>query len=78
MVCAWHFHPDAIARPGFDPKSAIEFWDLTNRQDWELSDLAQEGISSLGYRPGPYSNREELLIGLDRWVQEKVAVITPR
>ena len=47
--------------------SAIEFWDLTNRQDWELSELAQEGISSRGYRPGPYSNREELLHALDRW-----------
>jgi Rieske 2Fe-2S family protein len=72
IVCEWHFHPDEIAKPGFDPKGALEFWDLTNRQDWELSDLAQRGISSLGYQPGPYSNREELLHGLDRWVLEKV------
>jgi hypothetical protein len=26
----------------------------------------------MGYRPGPYSNREELLLGLDRWVLEKL------
>ena len=71
VICEWHFHPDAIARPDFDPRSAIEFWDLTNRQDWELSQLAQEGISSRGYRPGPYSNREELLQGLDRFVLER-------
>jgi glycine betaine catabolism A len=77
IVCEWHFHPDEIARPGFDPRGAIEFWDLTNRQDWELSDLAQAGIGSLGYQPGPYSNREELLHALDRWVLERVGEDVP-
>jgi Rieske 2Fe-2S family protein len=71
VECEWHFHPEEIAKPGFDPRGAIEFWDLTNRQDWELSDLAQEGISSRGYVPGPYSNREELLLALDRFVLER-------
>jgi Rieske 2Fe-2S family protein len=71
IVCEWHFHPDEIARPGFDPRGAIDFWETTNRQDWELSDLAQQGISSEGYQPGPYSNREELLYALDRWVLER-------
>jgi Rieske 2Fe-2S family protein len=73
VICEWHFHPDEIARDSFDPTGAIEFWDLTNRQDWELSQLAQEGISSRGYRPGPYSNREELLQALDRFVLERTA-----
>jgi len=73
VICEWHFHPEEMAKPGFDPKDAVEFWDLTNRQDWELSDLAQEGISTLGYRPGPYSNREELLLGLDRFVLDRLA-----
>jgi len=73
VVCEWHFHPDEIAKPGFAPEDAVEFWDLTNRQDWELSDMAQQGISTLGYRPGPYSNREELLVGFDRFVLERLA-----
>ena len=72
VVCEWHFHPDAVAQPGFDPSGAIEFWDITNKQDWELSDLAQRGISSKGYTPGPYSNREELLHALDAWVVERL------
>ncbi|HEY3928140.1 MAG TPA: aromatic ring-hydroxylating dioxygenase subunit alpha [Candidatus Koribacter sp.] len=71
IVCEWHFHPDDISKPGFNPNDAIEFWDLTNKQDWELSDLAQAGISSKGYQPGPYSNREELLLALDRFVLER-------
>lgn len=73
VVCEWHFHPDAIARPDFDPSDAVDFWELTNRQDWDLSDRAQEGIANFGYRPGPYSNREELLIALDRWVLARLA-----
>jgi glycine betaine catabolism A len=72
VACEWHFHPDAIARPDFDPKGAVDFWDLTNRQDWALSELAQEGIASRGYQPGPYSNREELLVALDRFVLGRV------
>jgi Rieske 2Fe-2S family protein len=72
VVCEWHFHPDEIAKPGFDPKGTVEFWDVTNKQDWELSDMAQEGIASRGYRPGPYSNREELLFGLDRFVLDRL------
>jgi Rieske 2Fe-2S family protein len=73
VVCEWHFHPDEIARPGFDPSGVVEFWDLTNKQDWALSELAQEGIGSRGYAPGPYSNREELLHALDRFVIERTS-----
>lgn len=72
ITCHWLMHPDEIARPGFDPSDAVDFWHLTNQQDWALSDLAQAGIASQGYRPGPYSNREELLMAFDRWVVERV------
>jgi Rieske 2Fe-2S family protein len=72
IICEWHFHPDEIKKPNFNPWDAIEFWDITNKQDWALSDLAQQGISSKGYQPGPYSNREELLLALERFVLERV------
>jgi phenylpropionate dioxygenase-like ring-hydroxylating dioxygenase large terminal subunit len=71
IVCEWHFHPDEIRKAGFNSNDAVEFWDITNKQDWHLSDMAQQGISSRGYQPGPYSNREELLLALDRWVLER-------
>jgi glycine betaine catabolism A len=72
IICEWHFHPDEINKAGFSAKDAVEFWDITNKQDWELSGMAQIGISSKGYQPGPYSNREELLMALDRFVLERV------
>ena len=68
VVCEWHFHPDEMARPGFDPSDAVAFWDLTNRQDWHVSELTQLGMTSRAYEPGPYSSREDLLHAFDRWV----------
>jgi Rieske 2Fe-2S family protein len=74
LVCEWLFHPDAIARPGFDPADVLSFWDQTNRQDWFVCEQAQIGIGSRGYVPGPYSNREELLHAFDRYVVDKLDI----
>ena len=67
-ICEWHFHPDEIARKKFSPTDAVEFWDLTNRQDWQVCELSQAGIGSRSYTPGPYSNREDLLYAFDRMI----------
>lgn len=66
ITCEWLFEPDTIARPDFQAEDATEFWDLTNRQDWHVCELTQQGLASRGYRPGPYSHRENLLYDLDR------------
>jgi Rieske 2Fe-2S family protein len=65
-------HPETRDRGGFDITPAVDFWDLTNRQDWVLCERVQKGTSSTVYQPGPYSNREELLWAFDRWVVERV------
>jgi Rieske 2Fe-2S family protein len=70
LVCEWYFHPDELARPDFSAATVREFWDMTNRQDWHVCELAQAGISSRSYRPGPYSNREDLLYAFDRFIVE--------
>jgi Rieske 2Fe-2S family protein len=68
IVCEWHFHPDQMSRADFQVDDVVSFWDLTNKQDWHVCELSQAGISSRGYRPGPYSNREDLLYAFDRYV----------
>jgi Rieske 2Fe-2S family protein len=67
-MCEWHFQPSEMARKEFDASDAIEFWDMTNRQDWHVCELSQLGISSRAYSPGPYSNREDLLYAFDRMI----------
>ena len=53
IICEWLFDPDAIAQPDFDPSGAVEFWDMTNRQDWHVCELSQLGLGSRAYTPGP-------------------------
>jgi Rieske 2Fe-2S family protein len=66
VVCAWLFDPNTMAQPGFDPSDVVDFWDLTNRQDWHVNELMQLGLGSRAYSPGPYSNAEGLLGAFDR------------
>jgi len=67
IVCDWFFHPDAFQREKFHPDDAIEFWDTTNRQDWHVCELSQQGIASRAYRPGPFSSRESIPAAWDRY-----------
>lgn len=66
VVCDWLFDPAAVETAGFDPRGAIEFWDATNREDWRLCALAQAGIASSAYTPGPYAELESQLAAFDR------------
>lgn len=66
IACDWFFHPAAFARSDFNPDDAIEFWDMTNKQDWRVCELSQQGIASRAYRPGPYSPRESIPAAWDR------------
>jgi Rieske 2Fe-2S family protein len=58
VECEWLFSREAVETEGFDPSYAIEFWDLTNGQDWKACEGVQRGASSRGYRQGPLSPEE--------------------
>jgi Rieske 2Fe-2S family protein len=59
VECTWAFPKDAAERPDFDPSYAVDFWDLTNRQDWAACESVQRGLSSPHARPGPLAPEEE-------------------
>src|SRR5437762_11195936 len=67
IVCDWLFHPDAFNRSDFKPDDAIEFWNMTNKQDWHVCELSQQGIASRAYQPGPYSSREKIPAAWDEY-----------
>ncbi|MFQ5740128.1 MAG: aromatic ring-hydroxylating dioxygenase subunit alpha [Acidobacteriota bacterium] len=66
VVCEWLFHPDAVTQPGFDPSEAIDFWHITNEQDWRICESTQRGLRSRAFVPGPYSELESLVAAFDR------------
>ena len=73
VVCEWLFDPATMAADGFDPSDAIEFWDLTNRQDWEVCERQQRGTASRGYVAGRYSLMEDMVHAFDLMVADRYA-----
>jgi glycine betaine catabolism A len=79
--CEWYFDAEEMAAPGFSPDDAIEFWDLTNRQDWHVCELQQQGTKSRAYTPGRYSSMESSVHGFDLMVADRYAndgIVTPQ
>jgi len=73
LVAEWHFHADEIAKKDFVFEDAVEFWDRTNQEDWAISEQSYRGISSRGYQPGPYSERERQLWEFDQFILKKIS-----
>lgn len=71
IVCEWHFHPSEMTKSEFDADDVVKFWDMTNREDWGISELSQAGISSRAYQPGPYSQCESLPHAFDQMILER-------
>ena len=67
-----------MAKTGFACEDAIVFWDRTNREDWEISEQSYLGISSRGYVPGPFSEREQQLWEFDQFVLGRLGGVRHR
>ena len=57
--CSWAFPPQAVRAEGFDPAYAVDFWDLTNKQDWSACESVQRGIKAPSYVPGLLAPEED-------------------
>ena len=66
--CFFLLHPDvmndAVKMERF--QSAIEFWDMTNRQDWAVCEQMQLGTRSIRFKRGRYAPQEDILYALDK------------
>jgi glycine betaine catabolism A len=56
VECEWLSLPETRVEGSLTP--AVEFWDITNRQDWAACESVQRGVSSPAYRPGPLGYQE--------------------
>jgi phenylpropionate dioxygenase-like ring-hydroxylating dioxygenase large terminal subunit len=60
VECSWYFHSDTP-----DPSYAVEFWDITNREDWAACESVQRGAESPHFIPGPLAPAEDAVY---QWV----------
>ena len=72
VLCDFLFHPSEMARPGFDPSDAVEFWDLVNRQDWTICEGVQRGMRSRVFEQGYYAPMESHSLDIRRYIGERL------
>ncbi len=71
VICDFLFAPDEIARSGFDPSDAVDFWDLVNRQDWKICESVQAGMRSRRFHYGYYAPMEDASLDIRRYLASR-------
>jgi Rieske 2Fe-2S family protein len=54
---------------------AMEFWEMTNRQDWHICEMAHLGSKTAGYFQGRYSSEEEVVHLVDRYYLKRMGLL---
>ncbi len=72
VVNTFLFHPGEMAKAGFDPSDAIDFWDLVNRQDWAICEKVQLGMHSRAFRYGYYAPMEDASLDIRRYIAARL------
>ena len=72
VICDFLFHPAEIGKPSFDPTDSVGFWDLVNRQDWEICKRVQQGIGARVHEFGYYAPMEDLSLDIRRYVLDRL------
>ncbi len=60
VECSWYMPTDVD-----DPTYAVEFWDVTNREDWAACESVQRGLQSPHFIAGPLAPNEDAVY---QWV----------
>ena len=58
VECSWYVAPRPDGSVA-EARGAVEFWDITNKQDWAACESVQRGLASPHFRPGPFAPKED-------------------
>ena len=72
IVCDFLFSPSEIGRLGFDPRDAVELWDLVNKQDWAICEGVQGGMGSRAFEGGYFAPMEDDSKHIGRYIEERL------
>lgn len=72
IICEFLFHPDEMAKPDFNATDAVEFWDLVNKQDWQVCEGVQRGMNSRVFESGYYGPMEDLSLDIRNYVRDRL------
>ena len=75
VICDFLFAPSEITKADFDPSDAVDFWDLVNRQDWQICESVQRGMSSRVFEFGYYAPMESASLDIRRYIADRLGSI---
>jgi Rieske 2Fe-2S family protein len=62
VVMEYLFAADTIAAPGFDPAEIVDFSELVGKQDYDVSERVQRGVSSRYFDHGVLAPQDHLIV----------------
>jgi phenylpropionate dioxygenase-like ring-hydroxylating dioxygenase large terminal subunit len=74
LIVGQCFPEDITKRPDFEAIAANYYkrWDMTTQEDIAISEVQQQGVSTVFSRPGRLSEHEPLVHAIDNWVLDHV------
>lgn len=66
------FDAEVVDSPDFDPSDTVEFWDLFNKQDFGVCELAHQGVRSRAHKQGVLGPTEPHVLRFNNWVRDKL------
>ena len=72
--CRILFHPNEVVKSGFNPDDASEFWNLVNKQDWNICERVQKGMQSKSFKYGYYAPMEDESLDIRKYIQDRLEV----
>jgi len=72
IVCHFLFEQCEIDRDSFNAADTVDFWDITNRQDWAICESVQRGMHSRVHQHGYYAPMEDYSLDIRRYVRERL------
>jgi Rieske 2Fe-2S family protein len=69
----WLVDRNAVEGRDYRLEDIMPFWQLTSEQDWDLCAMAQKGVNSSHYTPGPFSTYKEYNVdAFVRWCLHQI------
>ena len=72
--CRILFHPNEVVKSGFNPDDASEFWNLVNKQDWNICERVQKGMQSKTFKYGYYAPMEDESLDIRKYIQDRLEI----
>ena len=69
------FDADEVNKPDFDASDTIDFWDLFNKQDFGVCELAHLGNRSRAHKQGVLGPTEPHVLKFNQWVRERLGEV---